>query len=233
MKCAFMYGEIVDVNLVRDKGTEKSKGFAFVAYEDQRNNLNGTQVLGHTIRVDHVGKQRAANTSWGAQDAKNEKRNDRIEGPTRGPSPSNRVPDTRMHDKDSQSSRIKKDGDRKEQKCIQVTEDQNWTKEMRIYMGMGGNYLGMILGRLIKKMMIKGRRKGPSMNQNHIEETIKNLIEGAVMKNRMEEKIKNLIEGLAIVENRHPVTTSRRIMTSVSDHTKNGPVIKRIPFRLV
>lgn len=30
------YGEIVDVNLVRDKGTGKSKGFAFVAYEDQR-----------------------------------------------------------------------------------------------------------------------------------------------------------------------------------------------------
>lgn len=32
----FRYGEIVDVNLVRDKSTGKSKGFAFVAYEDQR-----------------------------------------------------------------------------------------------------------------------------------------------------------------------------------------------------
>ena len=32
----YRYGEIVDVNLVRDKGTGKSKGFAFVAYEDQR-----------------------------------------------------------------------------------------------------------------------------------------------------------------------------------------------------
>lgn len=56
------YGEIVDVNLVRDKGTGKSKGFAFVAYEDQRStilavdNLNGAQVLGRTIRVDHVDK---------------------------------------------------------------------------------------------------------------------------------------------------------------------------------
>jgi hypothetical protein len=29
-------GEVVDVNLVRDKGTGKSKGFAFIAYEDQR-----------------------------------------------------------------------------------------------------------------------------------------------------------------------------------------------------
>ncbi|KAL3618138.1 hypothetical protein CASFOL_038459 [Castilleja foliolosa] len=56
------YGEIVDVNLVRDNGTGKSKGFAFVAYEDQRStnlavdNLNGAQILGRTIRVDHVGK---------------------------------------------------------------------------------------------------------------------------------------------------------------------------------
>ncbi|XVE59398.1 hypothetical protein DITRI_Ditri05aG0043500 [Diplodiscus trichospermus] len=56
------YGEIVDVNLVRDKGTGKSKGFAFLAYEDQRStilavdNLNGAQILGRIIRVDHVQK---------------------------------------------------------------------------------------------------------------------------------------------------------------------------------
>ncbi|KAK7321346.1 hypothetical protein VNO77_31901 [Canavalia gladiata] len=56
------YGEVVDVNLVRDKGTGKSKGFAFLAYEDQRStnlavdNLNGAQVLGRVIRVDHVDK---------------------------------------------------------------------------------------------------------------------------------------------------------------------------------
>ncbi|XP_015578766.1 zinc finger CCCH domain-containing protein 25 [Ricinus communis] len=53
-------GEIVDVNLVRDKGTGKSKGFAFVAYEDQRStnlavdNLNGATIAGRIIRVDHV-----------------------------------------------------------------------------------------------------------------------------------------------------------------------------------
>ncbi|KAM3279639.1 hypothetical protein ACQJBY_046795 [Aegilops geniculata] len=56
------YGEVVDVNLVRDKATGKSKGFAFVAYEDQRStvlavdNLNGAKVLGRIIRVDHVEK---------------------------------------------------------------------------------------------------------------------------------------------------------------------------------
>ncbi|RWW63471.1 hypothetical protein BHE74_00029345 [Ensete ventricosum] len=33
------YGEVVDVNLVRDKSTGKSKGFAFLAYEDQRSTI--------------------------------------------------------------------------------------------------------------------------------------------------------------------------------------------------
>ncbi|XP_010909181.1 zinc finger CCCH domain-containing protein 25 [Elaeis guineensis] len=56
------YGEIVDVNLVRDKSTGKSKGFAFLAYEDQRSttlavdNLNGAKLLGRIVRVDHVSK---------------------------------------------------------------------------------------------------------------------------------------------------------------------------------
>lgn len=54
------YGEIVDVHLVRDKTTGKSKGFAFLAYEDQRStvlavdNLSGAKVAGRTIRVEHV-----------------------------------------------------------------------------------------------------------------------------------------------------------------------------------
>ncbi|CAI7855548.1 unnamed protein product [Closterium sp. NIES-54] len=53
-------GEIMDVNLVRDKSTGKSKGFAFLAYEDQRStilavdNLNGAKVAGRIVRVDHV-----------------------------------------------------------------------------------------------------------------------------------------------------------------------------------
>ncbi|WCJ43776.1 RNA-binding motif protein X-linked 2 [Euphorbia peplus] len=56
----FRYGEIVDVNLVRDKATGKSKGFAFVAYEDQTStilavdNLNGAKVCDRIVRVDHV-----------------------------------------------------------------------------------------------------------------------------------------------------------------------------------
>jgi RNA-binding motif X-linked protein 2 len=33
------FGEIADVNLVRDKVTGKSRGFAFIAYEDQRSTV--------------------------------------------------------------------------------------------------------------------------------------------------------------------------------------------------
>ncbi|KAL4558340.1 hypothetical protein LXL04_036539 [Taraxacum kok-saghyz] len=162
------YGEIVDVNLVRDKGTGKSKGFAFVAYEDQRStilavdNLNGAQVLGRTIRVDHVTKykkkeeedeeaeqqkreergvcrafqrgdctrgagckfshneQRAANTGWGPQDAKNSRwEKDKFEGPTKserggpGPGPSNRVRDKGTETRDRDRDRDRERGDRR------------------------------------------------------------------------------------------------------------------------
>ena len=54
------YGEIEDINLVRDDDTGKSRGFAFVKYEDARScvlavdNFTGAQVLGRTLRVDHV-----------------------------------------------------------------------------------------------------------------------------------------------------------------------------------
>ena len=56
------FGEIVDLNLARDKVTGKSKGFAFIAYEDQRStilavdNFNGIDLCGRIIRVDHVKK---------------------------------------------------------------------------------------------------------------------------------------------------------------------------------
>lgn len=52
---ACRYGEIVNINLVRDKKTGKSKGFCFLAYEDQRStvlavdNLNGFKVSVHNV----------------------------------------------------------------------------------------------------------------------------------------------------------------------------------------
>lgn len=54
------YGNPVHVNLVRDKETGKSRGFAFLKYEDQRScdlavdNLSGAGVLGRVLSVDHA-----------------------------------------------------------------------------------------------------------------------------------------------------------------------------------
>merc|ERR1712048_1272902 len=59
------FGEIADVNIIRDKATGKSKGFAFICYEDQRStilavdNMNGFMLLERTLRVDHVEKYKA------------------------------------------------------------------------------------------------------------------------------------------------------------------------------
>lgn len=56
------WGEIEDINLIRDKATGKSQGFAFVKYEDQRStilavdNFNGIKLLGRVLRCDHVDK---------------------------------------------------------------------------------------------------------------------------------------------------------------------------------
>mmetsp|Transcript_16357 Transcript_16357/g.26655 ORF Transcript_16357/g.26655 Transcript_16357/m.26655 type:complete len:219 (+) Transcript_16357:1152-1808(+) len=58
--CVFsQFGEIEDINLPRDPDTGKSKGFAFLKYEDWNStilavdNFNGVELVGRTIRVDH------------------------------------------------------------------------------------------------------------------------------------------------------------------------------------
>ena len=54
------FGEPTYVNLIRDKETGKSKGFAFLKYEDQRStdlavdNLGGATVLGRVLKIDHT-----------------------------------------------------------------------------------------------------------------------------------------------------------------------------------
>ncbi|SCU84114.1 LAFA_0D08196g1_1 [Lachancea sp. 'fantastica'] len=54
------YGVPVDVKLVRDPETGESKGFGYLKYEDQRStvlavdNLNGANVGGRVLRVDHT-----------------------------------------------------------------------------------------------------------------------------------------------------------------------------------
>ena len=58
------WGEVEDIHLVREKETNKSKGFAFVKYEDQRStilavdNFNGIKLLGRVLRCDHVEQYR-------------------------------------------------------------------------------------------------------------------------------------------------------------------------------
>ena len=58
------FGEIEDLNLVRDEETGKSRGFAFVKYEDAKScvlavdNFAGSKILGRSIRVDHMEKYR-------------------------------------------------------------------------------------------------------------------------------------------------------------------------------
>ncbi|KAF0976307.1 hypothetical protein FDP41_004681 [Naegleria fowleri] len=54
------YGEIVDIDLVRDENELTSKGFCFIAYEDIRStilaidNLNGIELGSRIICVDHA-----------------------------------------------------------------------------------------------------------------------------------------------------------------------------------
>lgn len=56
------WGEIEDINLVRNKETNKSMGFAFLKYENQKStvlavdNFNGVKLLGRVLRCDHVDK---------------------------------------------------------------------------------------------------------------------------------------------------------------------------------
>ncbi|KAL1925636.1 uncharacterized protein VTP21DRAFT_519 [Calcarisporiella thermophila] len=82
--CIFsQYGEVTDINLVRDKKTGKSKGFAFVKYEDQRStilavdNFNNTKILGRTIRVDHVKNYRPPKDDDRDEDEKETRKHDR------------------------------------------------------------------------------------------------------------------------------------------------------------
>ena len=54
------YGEPTYLNLIRDKDSGKSKGFAFLKYEDQRStdlavdNLGGATIMGRILKVDHT-----------------------------------------------------------------------------------------------------------------------------------------------------------------------------------
>lgn len=87
------FGEPVHVNLVRDKETGKSRGFAFLKYEDQRStdlavdNLGGATIMGRMLRVDHTRYKRRDDEEIGdnamALDSELEERDKEVESEAR------------------------------------------------------------------------------------------------------------------------------------------------------
>ena len=64
-------GEVISVNLITDRMTGRSKGFAFVEMAEQSaaqeaiNQLNGQMVDGRSIKVDEARPRRTRDTGWG------------------------------------------------------------------------------------------------------------------------------------------------------------------------
>ena len=85
------YGEVVDVNLIKDKSTGKSKGFAFLAYENQKStilavdNLSGARVAGRVIRVEHVADYKRKREEDGSDDEAVHTKVPRDDHPTKHP----------------------------------------------------------------------------------------------------------------------------------------------------
>lgn len=75
------FGEVEDINLVRDQITGKSKRYAFVKYEDARScvlavdNFCGSMVLDQSLRVDHVERYRLPKHLQEKKDREKEKSN--------------------------------------------------------------------------------------------------------------------------------------------------------------
>lgn len=69
------WGEIMDINMPRDKETGKPRGFAFIMYEDQRStvlavdNMNGALVLGRMLKVRFLYNRIAVRQDWRNREA--------------------------------------------------------------------------------------------------------------------------------------------------------------------
>uniref|UniRef100_F6VI89 RNA-binding motif protein, X-linked 2 n=1 Tax=Equus caballus TaxID=9796 RepID=F6VI89_HORSE len=125
------YGEIVNINLVRDKKTGKSKGFCFLCYEDQRStilavdNFNGIKIKGRTIRVDHVSNYRAPKDSEEMDDVSKGLQEKGCGARTPSPSSSEGSEDdkpTKKHKKDKKEKKKRKKD--KEKTDREVQEEQ-------------------------------------------------------------------------------------------------------------
>jgi RNA-binding motif X-linked protein 2 len=127
------YGEIVDINLVRDKETGKSKGFCFICYEDQRStilavdNFNGAKVAGRILRVDHVAKYRLPKDK---DEEKEKDKEGKEEGGRKRERSSERKERSRSHSRDrSPEERERRRDMRKETKPDRRDRDRNYGRE--------------------------------------------------------------------------------------------------------
>ncbi|XP_061454810.1 RNA-binding motif protein, X-linked 2 isoform X2 [Rhineura floridana] len=129
--CVFsQYGEIVNINLVRDKKTGKSKGFCFVCYEDQRStilavdNFNGIKIKGRTIRVDHVANYRPPKDSEDIDDVTKALREKGCGVKTPPPSSPESSKDSEVEVKKHKKEKSKKKKKDKREHRKRVKEDQ-------------------------------------------------------------------------------------------------------------
>ena len=133
------YGEPVHCNLIRDKETGKSRGFAFLKYEDQRStvlavdNLSGANVLGRTISVDHHRYKHKEDEEKAEEEARDLKH---AEAGKNGPS---RVRDE--HDTKRRRTRLENDEDearhvptQKEEELMKLMQDIDDDDPMKDYM---------------------------------------------------------------------------------------------------
>nr|XP_045016637.1 RNA-binding motif protein, X-linked 2-like [Jaculus jaculus] len=130
--CVFsQYGEVVNINLVRDKKTGKSKGFCFLCYEDQRStilavdNLNGIKIKGRTIRVDHVSNYRVPQESEEVDDITRELHEKGCGANTPPPSSSEESEDskpTKKHKKDKKEKKKRKKDQEKTDHEVQAEQ---------------------------------------------------------------------------------------------------------------
>ncbi|XP_058391092.1 RNA-binding motif protein, X-linked 2 [Diceros bicornis minor] len=130
--CVFsQYGEIVNINLVRDKKTGKSKGFCFLCYEDQRStilavdNFNGIKIKGRTIRVDHVSNYRAPKDSEEMDDVTKGLQEKGCGAHTPSPSSSEGSEDdrpTKKHKKDKKEKKKRKKDKEKTEREVQAEQ---------------------------------------------------------------------------------------------------------------
>ncbi|KAL6098263.1 rbmx2 [Pungitius sinensis] len=141
--CVFsQYGEIVNINLVRDKKTGKSKGFCFICFEDQRStilvvdNLNGIKIKGRTIRVDHVKDYRPPKDTEDIDDITKHLREQGCGPKTNAPPPSHSSSSSEVEEEEQYGIPVKKSKKDKKEKKKKKKEKKKKKKEAKERAGL-------------------------------------------------------------------------------------------------